>query len=167
MGGISTILHEWLRYLAKCGWPFRRNLTPGFFRVNKGSRWVIDMKNSVILFLLLAMFWAGCAARVRLSPATIFYQGEPVEIEMENFSFKPNHLAVLKNQSPIILYLKNRDGISHNFTLMAPDRDIISSQDLEPNESITVNLGFLNPDNYVFYCFFHQYRGMKGMLMVD
>ncbi len=150
-----------------CGWPFKRNLTPGFFRVNKGRRCVIDMKNSVILFLLLAILWAGCAARGRLSPAYIFYQGEPVEIEMEDFSFKPNHLSILRNESPIILHLKNRDGISHNFTLMAADRDIISSQDLESKESVTVNLGFLNLENYSFYCFFHQYRGMKGMLMVD
>ena len=119
------------------------------------------MKISVALFLLLAIFLAGCAPRVRLSPATLFYPGEPVEIEMENVTFKPNHLAVLKNQSPIILHLKNRDGISHNFTLMAIDREIILSQDMEPNESVTVNLGYLNPENYVFYCFFHQYRGMK------
>jgi plastocyanin len=125
------------------------------------------MKISVFLFLLLAVFLAGCAPRFRLSPAYIVYQGEPVEIEMENFSFKPNHLSVLRNQSPIILHLKNRDGISHNFTLMAPDGDIISSQDLESKESVTVDLGFLNSENYVFYCFFHQYRGMKGMLMVD
>jgi plastocyanin len=125
------------------------------------------MKISVTLFLLLAIFSAGCAPQARLSRAYIFYPGEPVEIEMEGFSFKPNHLAVLKDQSPIILHLKNRDGISHNFTLMAPDRDIILSQDLEPRGSVTVNLGFPNPENYVFYCFFHQYRGMKGMLMVN
>ncbi len=124
-------------------------------------------KISVIFFVLVAIFLASCAPRARRSPAYIFYQGEPVEIEMENFSFKPNHLAVLKNQSPIILQLKNRDDISHNFTLMAPDREIILSQDLEPKESVTVNLGSLNPQNYAFYCSLHQYRGMKGMLMVD
>jgi len=86
---------------------------------------------------------------------------------MENFSFKPNHLAVLRNQSPIILHLKNTDGISHNFTLMAPDRNIILSQDLKPKESTTVDIGFLNSENYVFYCFFHQHWGMEGMLMLD
>jgi len=139
----------------------RQNRVPPLFRIIIRKEQRIDMKISVALFLLLAIFLAGCAPRVRLSPATLFYPGEPVEIEMENVTFKPNHLAVLKNQSPIILHLKNRDGISHNFTLMAIDREIILSQDMEPNESVTVNLGYLNPENYVFYCFFHQYRGMK------
>jgi len=124
------------------------------------------MKVSVTFFLLLTVFLASCAPRVHLAPVYIFYHGEPIEIEMENFSFKPNHLAVLKNQSPIILHLKNTDGISHNFTLMAPDRNIILSQDLKPKESATVNIGFLSPENYVFYCFLHQHRGMEGMLMV-
>jgi len=125
------------------------------------------MKVSFAFFLLLTGFLASCAPRVHQGPAYIFYHGDSIEIEMENFSFRPNHLAVLKNQSPVILHLKNTDGISHNFTLIAPDRNIILSQDLKPEESPTVNIGFLNPENYVFYCFFHQHRGMEGMLMVD
>ena len=125
------------------------------------------MKVSVTFFLLLTIFLASCAPRVRLGPVYLFHPSEPIEIEMENFSFKPNHLAVLRNQSPIILHLKNTDGISHNFTLMAPDRNMILSQDLKPKESATVDIGFLNSENYVFYCFFHQHRGMEGMLMVD
>lgn len=125
------------------------------------------MKVSVTFFLLLTIFLASCTPRVHLGPAYIFYHGERIEIEMENFSFKPNHLAVLNNQFPIILHLKNTDGISHNFNLITPDRNIILSQDLKPKGSATVNIGFLNPENYVFYCFFHQHRGMEGMLVVD
>jgi plastocyanin len=125
------------------------------------------MKVSVTFFLLLTIFLASCAPRVHLGVVYLFHPSEPIEIEMENFSFKPNHLAVLRNQSPIILHLKNTDGISHNFTLMAPDRNIILSQDLKPKESTTVDIGFLNSENYVFYCFFHQQRGMEGMLMLN
>jgi len=125
------------------------------------------MKVSVAFFLLLTIFLPGCASRARLGPAYLLSPNEPIEIEMENFSFKPNHLAVLRNQSPIILRLKNTDDILHNFTLMAPDRNIILSQDLKPKESATIDIGFLNSQNYVFYCFFHQHRGMEGMLMVD
>jgi plastocyanin len=125
------------------------------------------MKISVILPLLLVIFSASCAPRARLSPTALSYPGEPIEIKMENFSFKPNHFSVLKDQFPIILHLKNTDGILHNFSLMAPDREILLSQDLEPGGSVTVNLESLKVANYAFYCFFHQYRGMKGMLMVN
>jgi plastocyanin len=125
------------------------------------------MKVSVTFFLLLTIFLASCSPRIHLGDVYLCRPSEPIEIEMENFSFKPNHLAVLRNQSPIILHLKNTDGISHNFNLMAPDRNIILSQDLKPKESATVDIGFLNSENYVFYCFFHQYRGMEGMLMLD
>ncbi len=125
------------------------------------------MKVFIISFLLFTLFLIGCAPRTRRVPIYIFYQGEPVEIEMSNFFFKPNHLAVLKNQSPIILHLKNLDGMLHNFTLMAPDRNIILSQDLKPKESAIADIGLPDAGNYVFYCFLHRHRGMEGMLMVD
>ncbi len=116
---------------------------------------------------MTTLILASCTPRVTQPTYLIYPETGPIEIELKSFSFRPNHLAVLKNQSPIILYLKNTDGLSHNFTLIAPDRDIILSQDLKPKESATVNIGILKPENYVFYCFFHQYRGMAGMLMVD
>ncbi len=125
------------------------------------------MKVFIISFLLFTLFLIGCTPRTSRLPVYIFYQGEPVEIEMNNFSFKPNHLAVLKDQSPIILHLKNTEGVLHNFTLMAPDRNIILSQDLKPKELAMANIGFPDPGNYAFYCSFHRHRGMKGMLMID
>ncbi len=125
------------------------------------------MKGSIAFFLLLTLFLAGCAPRAHRVPIYIFYQGEPVEIEMEHFSFKPNHLAVLKNQSPIILHLKNKDAVLHNFTLIAPDRNIILSQDLKPKELAMANIGLPDSGNYVYYCFYHRHRGMQGMFMVD
>ena len=123
--------------------------------------------NLVSLFLLLSsVFLASCAPRV--GPAYIFHRDHPIEIELKDFSFRPNHFVVLKDQSPIVLLLRNTDVVRHNFTLMSPDRALILSKDLQPKESIPVGLESLNPEtNYVFYCFFHQHRGMEGMLMVD
>jgi len=123
--------------------------------------------NLVSLFLLLSsVFLASCAPRV--GPAYIFHRDHPIEIELKDFSFRPNHFVVLKDQSPIVLLLRNTDVVRHNFTLMSPDRALILSKDLQPKESIPVGLESLNPENnYVFYCFFHRHRGMEGMLMVD
>ena len=123
------------------------------------------MKISNLFLLWVATFLVSCAPRV--GPAYIYHRDGPIEIELKNLSFKPNHFVVLKNQSPIMLLLINADDVRHNFTLMAPDRAIILSKDLEPEEPATVSIGFLNSDNYVFYCSFHQHRGMEGMLMVD
>lgn len=124
------------------------------------------MKPFSLSLILMMLILTGCCPQVHLQPAHIFSPGQPIEIELKDFSFKPNHLVVLKNQSPVIL-LKNTDEILHNFTLLAPDRNIIFSKDLKPEESVTVSVGFLRSDNYIFYCFFHHHRGMEGMLMVD
>ena len=123
------------------------------------------MKISNLFLVLLATLLISCTPRI--GPAYIYHRDEPIEIELENLSFKPNHFVILKNQSPIMLLLRNADDVRHNFTLMAPDRAILLSKDLEPKEPATVNLGFLDPGNYTFYCLLHRHRGMEGMLMVD
>ena len=122
----------------------------------------------LIIFLPLAGMILACGVpRIPLEPAHVFHRERPIEIELTNYSFNPNHLVVLGNQSPVLLLLGNTDDVAHNFTLMAPDRSIILSEDVKPKAAITVDSGFLNSGNYAFYCFFHQHRGMEGMLMVD
>ena len=120
------------------------------------------------IFFLLASMFLGCGAqRVPLGSAHLVNREQLVEIELTNYSFKPNHLVVLGNQSPVVLLLRNTNGVVHNFTLMARDRSILLSEDVKPKATITVDSGFLNSGNYAFYCFHHQYRGMEGMLMID
>jgi hypothetical protein len=113
------------------------------------------------------MFLACGAHKIPLGPAHLFQRKQPIELELTNYTFEPNHLVVLGNQSPVLLLLGNTDDVAHNFTLMAPDRSIILSEDAKPKTTITVDTGFLNSGNYAFYCFLHQYRGMEGMLMID
>jgi hypothetical protein len=120
-----------------------------------------------IVLLLTGVLLACGAQKVPLEPAHIYQREQPVEIELRDYSFEPNHLVVLGNPSPIRLLLKNTAGGMHNFTLMAPDRRIIVSEDVKPKTSITVDVGPLKSDNYAFYCSLHQYRGMEGMLMID
>ena len=138
--------------------------------INNLSRWRATVRRTLKLtiFLLLAGMFLACGVhRVPLEPAHLFQRKQPVAIELTDYSFKPNHLVVLGNQSPVLLLLRNTDDVMHNFTLMAPDRSILLSEDVKPKTTITVDTGFLNSGNYAFYCFLHQYRGMEGMLMID
>ena len=128
----------------------------------------MSLQIKLTMVLLLTGIFLACGVRkVPLEPAHIYHREQPVEIELKNYSFEPNHLVVLGNQSPVRLLLKNTAGVVHNFTLMAPDRMILVSEDVKPRTSITVDVGPLKSDNYAFYCSLHQYRGMEGMLMID
>ena len=138
--------------------------------INNLSKWRVTVGRTLKLtiFLLLAGMCLACGVdRVPLEPAHLFHRERPIEVELTNYSFNPNHFVVLGDQSPVLLLLKNTDAVAHNFTLMAPDRSILLSEDVKPKTTIRVDTGFLNSGNYAFYCFFHQHRGMEGMLMVD
>ena len=138
--------------------------------INNLSKWRVTVGRTLKLtiFLLLAGMCLACGVdRVPLEPAHLFHREQPIEVELTNYSFNPNHFVVLGDQSPVLLLLRNTDDVMHNFTLMAPDRSILLSEDVKPKTTITVDTGFLNSGNYAFYCFFHQHRGMEGMLMVD
>jgi len=63
--------------------------------------------NLVSLFLLLSsVFLASCAPRV--GPAYIFHRDHPIEIELKDFSFRPNHFVVLKDQSLLFSFSEIR-----------------------------------------------------------
>ena len=124
-----------------------------------------SMKIYTFFVLWSVMVLASCAPRV--GPAYIYHRAQPVEIELKNFSFSPDHFVVLGNESPITLLLKNESSLPHNFTLMASDRTVVLSKDLDPDTLVTLNIESLKPVNYLFYCSFHQQKGMQGMMMVD
>jgi uncharacterized cupredoxin-like copper-binding protein len=120
----------------------------------------------IYTFLLLGFILVLTSCAPRVGTANIYHRDQPIEIELQNFSFSPDHFVVLGNESPILLSLRNTSNVQHNFTLMAPDRTFTLSKDLEPNSMVTLNIESLKPDNYLFYCSFHQHRGMEGMMMV-
>jgi len=122
-------------------------------------------------FLIMAtvILW-NCAPRVTLGPAHLIYpEIRPIEIELRSFSFQPNHIAILKNQSPLTFRLTNTANLQHNFSLIDSQKNVIARRDMNPKESITLDIESLDPGNYVFYCnrCFHRFLGMEGMLMVD
>jgi len=113
---------------------------------------------------------SNCAPRVIPGPVYFYPKVERIEIELRNFSFYPNHIAILKAETPIsfTFRLNNSAQIKHNFTLMDDQKNILISVDVMPNESRTVNINPLEPGHYRFYCnrFLHRRQGMEGMFMV-
>ena len=107
-----------------------------------------------------------------MAPGPIYLaypENRPIEVELRNFSFHPNHIAAFQNQSPFTLRLTNTADIPHNFTLENNPKNILLSVDLSSKESETVSIKPLHPGNYTFHCnkFLHRlFGGMEGMLMV-
>jgi len=123
----------------------------------------------IVLVMATVILWS-CAPRVTLGPAHLIYpEIRPIEIELKSFSFHPNHIAILKNQSPLTLRLNNTANLQHNFSLIDSQKNVIARRDLNPKESITFDIESPDPGNYVFYCnrCLHRFLGMEGMLMVD
>jgi len=122
----------------------------------------------IVIILLAMLILSNCTPRVIPGPVYLYPKVEPVDIELKSFSFYPNHIAILKDQSPLTLRLKNTATIKHNFTLVNSQKNILINVDLMPDESTTVTVDSLEPGNYRFYCnrFLHRRGGMEGMLMV-
>ena len=122
----------------------------------------------IVIILLAMLILSNCTPRVIPGPVYLYPKVEPVDIELKSFSFYPNHIAILKDQSPLTLRLKNTATIKHNFTLVNSQKNILINVDLMPDESTTVTVDSLEPGNYAFYCnrFLHRRGGMEGMIMV-
>jgi len=122
----------------------------------------------VVLILIALSILSNCAPRVIPGPVYLYPKVEPIDIELKSFSFEPNHIAILKDQSPFIFRLKNTAQIKHNFTLIDSPKNTLINVDLMPDESTIVTIEPLGPGNYRFYCnrFLHRRGGMEGMFMV-
>jgi plastocyanin len=127
------------------------------------------MKLFYVLAILGVISLSNCAPRISLGPVYLAYpEIRPIQIELRDFSFHPNHIGILKNKSPLTLRLTNTADRKHNFTLIDDQKNVIVSIDLEPKKSIITMLPTVAPGNYIFYCnrFLHRRGGMGGMLMV-
>ena len=123
----------------------------------------------VVIILMVMLILSNCGPRVIPGPVYLYPKVEPVDIELKSFSFYPNHIAILRDQSPFIFHLKNTAQIKHNFTLIDSQKNTMIIVNLMPNESTTVTIEPLEPGNYTFYCnrFLHRRGSMEGMLMID
>ncbi len=124
---------------------------------------------ALVVILTVLMILPSCANRIVFGPVYFYPKVEPIEIELRNFSFYPDHIAILKEQSPFTFRLKNTSEVKHNFTLVDSNKNILISIDVMPNKSTMVTIGPPDSGNYTFYCnrFLHRFFGMEGMFMVD
>jgi uncharacterized cupredoxin-like copper-binding protein len=122
----------------------------------------------VVIILMAMLISSNCAPRVIPGPVYLYPKVEPIDIELRSFSFYPNHIAILRDQSPFTFRLKNTAQVKHNFTLMDDHKNVLISIDVMPNKSTMVTIEPPDTDNYIFYCnrFLHRFFGMEGMLMV-
>ncbi len=130
-----------------------------------------EMKMPIaVLILIELLILSSCAPREIPGPVYFYPKVEPIDIELKSFSFYPNHIAILKDQSPFFIFLlRNTAQIKHNFTLINSRKKILMNVDVMPDESTTVTIEPLAIGNYTFYCnrFLHRRGGgMEGMFMV-
>jgi hypothetical protein len=104
--------------------------------------------------------------RVIPGPVYLYPRVEPIDIELRSFSFYPNHIAIIRDQSSFTFRLKNTAQVIHKFTLVDNQKNILVNVDLMPDESTIVTIEALEPGNYTFYCNRHRHGGMEGMFMV-
>ena len=123
----------------------------------------------LVAILSTVLILPSCAPKAAPGPVYFYPKVEPIEIELRSFSFYPNHIAILKNQTPFTFHLRNTSKTKHNFTLMDSHKNILVSIDIMANKSTVVTIEAPDSGNYIFYCnrFLHRHRGMEGMLMVD
>ena len=98
---------------------------------------------------------------------------QQVEIVVDSYSFKPDHLVVVVNH-PVELTLKSVTRIvPPNFVLQAPEAGLEVSENVGPGKKVTVTFTPHEPGRYQFICnkkllFFksHDAKGMVGILDV-
>jgi len=131
-------------------------------------KYALDEMNMhiVVLILIALLILSNCAPRVIPGPVYLYPKVEPIDIELRSFSFYPNHIAILRDQSSFTFRLKNIAQVKHNFTLIDNQKNILINVDLMPDESTIVTIEPLEPGNYTFYCNRHRHGGMEGMFMV-
>lgn len=99
---------------------------------------------------------------------------QKVDIMVDSFYFKPDHIEVLLNE-PVQIRLRSVTSlIEHEFTLKAPVSGIYISRDIPHGIDVTVRFTPTKTGDYEFYCdkkaffglFSHKNKGMKGILKV-
>jgi plastocyanin len=85
-----------------------------------------------------------------------------VELEQDNFYFEPTILKGSPGQE-LTIELSNEGSALHNFSI--PDQSI--DQDVQPDTKGEVTVTLPDSGTLVFFCKYHQSRGMVGALEVS
>jgi plastocyanin len=85
-----------------------------------------------------------------------------VELEQDNFYFEPTIMKGSPGQE-LTIELSNEGSALHNFSI--PDQSI--DQDVQPDTKGEVTVTLPDSGTLVFFCKYHQSRGMVGALEVS
>jgi plastocyanin len=88
--------------------------------------------------------------------------GGAEEVEVDSFYFNPTVFTAHAGDT-LKLMLSNESSALHNFSL--PEQNI--DMDIPADESITVTVVFPDSGTQVFFCKYHQSKGMLGGLEVE
>lgn len=87
--------------------------------------------------------------------------GATVELELDDFYFAPTFVKAKASQS-LTVELKNEGDATHTFTVQGgPDEQVA------PKETKTVTVTAPASGVLVYYCRFHQGRGMQGAVYLN
>lgn len=117
--------------------------------------------------VVLVMLLSGCAGHREAVKASA-PPGQKVKLEMkaDNFNFDPAEINVQKG-SILVLEVRNVTGTGHNITVKDPSGNIMKSEDIPGNQSVTTEIFLSTAGVYPFYCDkpFHPTLGMKGRIV--
>lgn len=104
---------------------------------------------------------AGAIALLALAPAS----AHSVEIEAEEFAFKPNHVEVEAGESVEITF-ENTGRLSHNLKIPAFD---VKTKTIQAGNTATVTFTPKEPGTYEILCTVpgHSQAGMTGTVVVQ
>jgi plastocyanin len=88
--------------------------------------------------------------------------GGSEEVEVDDFYFNPTVFTAHAGDK-LTLTLSNESKTLHNFSLSEQSID----EDVQPDGKVTVTVSFPDSGTLVFFCKYHQSKGMVGALKVE
>ncbi|MDW7712178.1 MAG: cupredoxin domain-containing protein [Deferrisomatales bacterium] len=116
---------------------------------------------------LLAALWvltlAACGGPGRM--LEVSPQQTEVRVTASSFSFDPSHLVARAGET-LVLQIHNASGSRHNFTVADPVGKVLRSVELDPRQTVRVEVPLTLPGVYPFHCAkpLHPTLGMSGRI---
>lgn len=136
------------------------------------------MKTQVIILILILSFsfmklayGAGTETQAQ-TPSTSEHTVQKIEIIVDSYSFKPDHITV-KQDEPVEIELRSVSSITpHNFSINDPASGLDVNVNVPSGKDVSVTFTPTKAGKFQFYCnksgMFgsHRKKGMKGTLEV-
>jgi plastocyanin len=112
------------------------------------------------LIALPAVLGLAACGSTGSAPAAGGSSGVQIQMDAQNTQFSPATISV-KPGDKVTVTITNKDGFTHNFSIT----ELSVSQDLDTGATRSVTFT-ASSANLVFFCKYHQAKGMVGALNV-